>query len=162
MRLVDAALGAVITVTAAVVLAGCTSNGHPAAQAPSSTDTDAAQTVAVHATQPACPEAVGPAPHLPSRVPQDLPLPAGARVGQVSTVAGTLQMRFTVGTSFKQAAKDLLAALPARGFTLAGGDAEIDEVDIPFTRGASQFNIKLHALADPCAAEGRLVVRVAG
>lgn len=114
------------------LLTGCSGASEPQA-APS-----ALPSVGVPAptAPPACPSPAAGGLTWPEPVPDDLPVPPGATLTEVEErTDGLTVVTFSTSTSLREAVLFVIEQLPAAGYTLARGDAENIEADVPFVRG---------------------------
>lgn len=74
-----------------------------------------------------------------------MPRPPGGRVTETKTVAHGMVVEVTVPSSLRQQVVFAEKALPKAGFTLARGDAEADEADIPFRKGSVSGQLRIRA-----------------
>lgn len=113
------------------LLAGCSTSGDPQAAA------SATASAAPSATAPApCPSAGTGRLAWPDPVPDELPVPPGATLTEVEErTDGLTVVKFTSPISIRDGVLFLIEQMPAAGFTLARGDAENTEADVPFVKG---------------------------
>ena len=135
-----------------VALTACAGSDEPAA-APS-----VAPTTAAPSTAPTCSPAAPTDFAWPEKVPSDLPKPPGARLTEVEKRTDDLTVvQFTTPTSLRQSVLFLIEALPAAGYTLARGDAEITEADAPFVKGDLRGVMRMIAVEE-CRTDWLLAV----
>lgn len=117
---------------AAALLAGCSGSGDPAA-APTPAAASSAPTGALAA--PTC-EPSSARLDWPDGVPADLPAPPGSTLTEVQERPDGLRViTFSTTGSLRDGVLFVVEQLPAAGFTLARGDAENTEADVPFVKG---------------------------
>jgi hypothetical protein len=112
---------------------GCSSSAGPSAQ-PSATASASASAPAAAPTASAC-AATATGFSWPEEVPDDLPAPPGATLTEVQERDGGMTLvTFTTPISIRESVLFLLEEMPAAGYTLARGDAESNEADVPFVK----------------------------
>lgn len=149
-----------------LVLTGC-STGDPVA--PGETDpgmSAAASALAsptpVSAAPQSCPTGSPTTLRWPASVPADLPTPVTARLTDVQDKKdGLTVVTFTTSTSLREGVLFLVNQMPAAGFTLARGDAENTEADVPFVKG-SRRGIMRMLLIEPCRTDWLMAVTTEG
>jgi hypothetical protein len=86
----------------------------------------------------------------PATVPRDLPRPPHlAIVSSQTTKEGIHLVRFTTPTSLRESVLFVVQKLPAAGYVLGRGDAELSEADAPFVHGSVRGLLKMLA-TQPC------------
>lgn len=142
---------------ALLVLPAC-SSGAGTTAAPASPSPVPAATVAA---APSCP----PAPagfSWPAQVPQDLPTPPAATLTEVQDRDdGLTVVTFSTSTSIRQAVLFLIEAMPRAGYTLARGDAENTEADVPFVKGGLRGVMRMIAV-EPCRTDWLMALAKGG
>lgn len=128
-----------------VLATGCGSSGDPGAAAISPSPSAAA--VAQAAQE--CPPAPETDFSWPEQVPNDLPVPPGARLTDVQErTDGLTVVMFTTPRSIRDGVLFLIEQMPAAGYTLARGDAENSEADAPFVKGDLRGVMRLIAVEE--------------
>lgn len=129
------------------LLAGCSGGGAQEAAGQPST----APSVAGPSVQPAPTCAPVPTPITwPSSVPADLPKPPAATLTDVEARPdGLTVVKFSTASSLRSSVVFLVQALPKAGYTLARGDAEATEADVPFVKGDLRGVLRMLAV-EPC------------
>lgn len=144
----------------AVLLAGCSgSAGQPSAGA-APTPSAAASSLfdaAPSECEPGSAELT-----WPDSVPADLPKPQGARLTDVADRPdGLTVVRFTTESSLRDGVQFLLQEMPAAGYTLARGDAENTEADVPFVKGRLRGVLRMIAV-EPCRTDWLMALARSG
>lgn len=94
----------------------------------------------------------------PKDVPQDLPQPPTAVLGETSkTKDGLTIVKFSTTTSLQQGVVFVVTEVAKAGFTLGRGDAEPAEADAPFGKGDLRGIYKMLA-RDACATDWLVAV----
>ena len=94
----------------------------------------------------------------PKDVPQDLPQPPTAVLGETTkTKDGLTIVKFSTKTSLQQGVVFVVREVQKAGFTLGRGDAEPSEADAPFGRGDLRGIYKMLA-RDQCATDWLVAV----
>lgn len=128
-------LAAPALAAALLLAAGCASSQEPAA-GPAPTPSATSAPGAGSASPGACPAADPTDFAWPEGVPDDLPTPPTAVLGEVTSEPGGLTLvRFSTSQSIRDGVVFLVNELPPAGYTLARGDAEASEADAPFVKG---------------------------
>jgi hypothetical protein len=103
---------------------------------------------------------VGSAVSLPSEFPNDFPLPAGTVITasqrsltNTTTISGAVPMRFKEAVAFFQ------SKLPAAGYKLLEGDAEMDEAESTFAGQGFQGKWKINGILN-CPGAVRLTLAI--
>lgn len=110
-------------------------------------------------TLPACAEASARV-DTPAELPADLPLPPGTVLTSVSrSDAGSTVIGGYIPAELNAAAQFFQAELPAAGYELLGGDAELDEAESAFAGGGVQGQWKVHSLLD-CSSAVSLTIAI--
>lgn len=123
--------GALLAAGCLALLAACGGSDPPAA-APTPKATAAGPVDVAPTCEPPAPAAAT----WPPDVPAELPMPPGATVTDVQERQdGLTVVLFTTPISLRESVLFLVEALPAAGYTLARGDAENTEADVPFVKG---------------------------
>ena len=127
-----------------VLVAGCSGSGGPEAAPTSSATAPGAPTATA---PPECPQPGEAELSWPEPVPDDLPVPPGARLTDVEErTDGLTVVKFTTPVSIRQGVLFLIEQMPAAGYTLARGDAENTEADAPFIKGDLRGVMRLIAV----------------
>jgi hypothetical protein len=124
---------------------GCAGSGSDPQAAPSATPT-----IGIPArTAPTCPSPAAGGLRWPEPVPDDLPVPPGATPTEVEERSdGLTVVTFSTPTSIREAVLFLIEQMPAAGYTLARGDAENVEADVPFVKGDLRGVMRMIAVAE--------------
>jgi hypothetical protein len=135
---------------------GCSSSTGPSAQ-PSAAASPSASAAVAAPTASAC-AATPTGFSWPDQVPDDLPAPPGATLTQVQERDGGLTLvTFTTPISIRESVLFLLEEMPAAGYTLARGDAESNEADVPFVKGDLRGVLRM-ILVEPCRTDWLLAL----
>jgi len=99
---------------------------------------------------PSCSPAAGPGFSWPAGIPADLPVPPGARLGQVQQLAsGFTLVTFTAPGTVRAGLLEITAALQAAGYTAGRGIVGTSQARLPFTRNGRPGVLELTAV-DAC------------
>lgn len=129
----------------AVSVTGCGGSGSPQSVA---TPTPVASPAAAQAS-PTCSAPPATDFSWPEEVPDDLPVPPGARLTDVQErTDGLTVVMFTTPVSIRESVLFLIEKMPAAGYTLARGDAENTEADAPFVKGELKGVMRMIAVED--------------
>jgi len=125
---------------AGVLLSGCT--GHPGRPNGSGA--------------PSCAPVAGTGFTRPPGIPADLPLPPGARLGEVRQLAsGFTLVTFTAPGTVRAGLLEITAALQAAGYTVGRGIVGSSRGRLPFTRNGTPGVLELTAV-DACTTRWQL------
>lgn len=143
------------SVCAALLLSACSGGSGEAGGSPSPAPV---VTQAPAPTVAPCPVAASKRFTWPKEVPQDLPQPPTAVLGETTkTKDGLTIVKFATTTSLQQGVVYVVKEIPKAGFTLGRGDAEPSEADAPFGRGDLRGIYKMLA-RDRCATDWLVAV----
>ncbi|HST48652.1 hypothetical protein [Jatrophihabitans sp.] len=125
---------AAVLLAAGVLLAGCTGHsGRPGSR-----------------PAPSCSPAAGAGFSWPPGIPANLPLPPGARLGEVRQLAsGFTLVTFTAPGTVRTSLLEITAALQAAGYTVGRGIVGTSRSRLPFTRDGRPGVLELTAV-DAC------------
>jgi len=94
----------------------------------------------------------------PDEVPADLPKPPNAAIDVVSRREdGVTIVRFSTPFSLREGVLFVVSKLPKAGYTIGRGDAEANEADAPFERGAVRGVLRM-VVREPCTTDWLLAV----
>jgi hypothetical protein len=144
----------------AVLLVACSSDSAPPSTGvPSAAPSLAAPTPAASALAlPTCPAAPSTGFAWPDEVPEDLPVPPGARLSEAQDRSGGLTVvQFTTPISLRESVLFVIEAMPRAGYTLARGDAENTEADAPFVKGDLRGVLRMIAV-EPCRTDWLMAI----
>lgn len=138
------------------LLIGCSTSDDPQA-GPSATAAAAPTATA----PPPCAEAGAGGLDWPDPVPDELPVPPGAELTEVEErTDGLTVVKFTTPISIRDSVLFLIEQMPSAGFTLARGDAENTEADVPFVKGDLRGVMRMIAV-EPCRTDWLMAVATA-
>ena len=149
-----------LVLLSAVLLAGC--SGSAQQSATGATPAPSASSSSLFGEQPGSCDPGTAQITWPQGVPADLPKPAGARLTDVQARPdGLTVVRFTTPSSLTDGVRFLLDQMPAAGYTLARGDAENTEADVPFVKGGLRGVLRMISV-EPCRTDWLMALARSG
>ena len=140
----------------AVLAAGCSGGDDPSAAAGATPSARASSLFAQ--PKPTCAPSGGAEIAWPQGVPADLPKPPAATLTDVQQRQdGLTVVTFSTRGSLRDGVLFLVEELPAAGYTLARGDAENTEADVPFVKGGLRGVLRMIAV-EPCRTDWLMAI----
>lgn len=136
------------------LLAGCSGSAEPTAAPATAAPAATEQAPPAEPTCAAEPSGLA----WPDPVPDDLPVPPTAALTDVQErTDGLTVVTFSTAISIRQSVLFLIEQMPKAGYTLARGDAENTEADVPFVKDGLKGVMRMIAV-EPCRTDWLMAI----